>query len=950
MDKPIEGDRYIRTLSHYLRTNQRRLLPASTPVDGNKENGNVNSNIRSFVTPADPLAAAYSGMVNSLWNVGSAVVHSITPSSPSSSGNPPPPLSSQYQGNWDGTGTVDSNANPLERQLSLQAQLRAPILPLDLYYLLYLLDRFDQAGIEIDGYDGLTPRTVGDSTPRVLRTPDKDASNGHTPEGPGGASNSTTYSSFPPPASPRPQSIRSFSSTALSTLTLITGWKQWSTAASSHQGNITIEDDIQFIYDFIKMIPSLRLMARMDTASTAKGRIVGFETETILRLFQAAAAIEHAPPTEPAPMSSVLLPMPSLFKSLTHLEIHKIPVNCLEGWETLMGQLRSLVVVQASIEDVHQVLVEAVVRCERRRRQRVYREQNRAQLMKEERQAALREAELASQGQDLSSVTMAGKQDLDKDETAQGKHAAQASSSSTSSSVSSSPKISLPFGADTPDSEIVQALKMWPHLRHFSAQDNALPALAHNETFSFAVNIVSLDLSHNLLISPPPGLIHLYNLQTLNLSYNMMTTVQQIYQILGNIATLDLRGNRLESLCGLERLWNLEKIDVRENHLDEAAEVGRLAALPGIREVWSEGNPFCKIQPKYRLEILAVFKANGHDLLLDGSFASFTEKRALANLGPTAFSSTISSINNPANIPAASEPSAVLAKDLSPSPRPLSSAFLGSTAADSSKPPAKDGLEAATPPGTSPNSPVAKLVKKKLVKSSKRVKRVVNLDSDHDDEGEEGGQPEQQQNALADDNSGVLGPAVVLGKSSSTKNGKSAVHEDGEKQEKKAKGAKKKVSKGDKGNELNRRSSVHFGDAHRNGDDDEDDGVDHSLCHDNHHVHRLAQLEKSMASMGVGGGGSGTGSSQQRPSHQRQPSRGILKRSSIVIGSGQPAALSPRLRPSSPIGSFSSDDGADEFRRRIEAMRTEAGTNWLKVFTEMDRDATMSEEQQRLQQ
>jgi Leucine-rich repeat (LRR) protein len=108
-----------------------------------------------------------------------------------------------------------------------------------------------------------------------------------------------------------------------------------------------------------------------------------------------------------------------------------------------------------------------------------------------------------------------------------------------------------------------------------------------------------LDLSHNLLIAAPPGLIHLHNLHHLNLSYNMISSVQAIYQILGNIAVLDLRGNRLESLCGLERLWNLEKIDVRDNNLDEAAEVGRLAALPGIREVWCEKNPFCAFQVKY---------------------------------------------------------------------------------------------------------------------------------------------------------------------------------------------------------------------------------------------------------------------------------------------------------------------------------------------------------------
>jgi len=133
-------------------------------------------------------------------------------------------------------------------------------------------------------------------------------------------------------------------------------------------------------------------------------------------------------------------------------------------------------------------------------------------------------------------------------------------------------------------------------LTNLSLSDNSFPTLTHSDTFFYTQSVTKLDLSHNLLLSPPTGLIHLHNMRQLNLSYNMIAGVQTIYQILGNITSLDLRSNRLESLSGLERLWNLEKVDVRENHLDDASEVGRLAALPGIREVWSDRNPFCFIQ------------------------------------------------------------------------------------------------------------------------------------------------------------------------------------------------------------------------------------------------------------------------------------------------------------------------------------------------------------------
>ncbi|KAF9966627.1 hypothetical protein BGZ70_001790, partial [Mortierella alpina] len=43
MDKPIPGDKYVRTLSHYLRSNQRRLLVPSAPPNGTS-NTNTNTN------------------------------------------------------------------------------------------------------------------------------------------------------------------------------------------------------------------------------------------------------------------------------------------------------------------------------------------------------------------------------------------------------------------------------------------------------------------------------------------------------------------------------------------------------------------------------------------------------------------------------------------------------------------------------------------------------------------------------------------------------------------------------------------------------------------------------------------------------------------------------------------------------------------------------------------
>ncbi|KAI1311917.1 hypothetical protein EDD11_003279 [Mortierella claussenii] len=1044
MERPINGDRYVRTLSHYLRSNQRRLLPPALPTPLPDTNGKTTAaaQARSFVTPADPMAAAYQGMVSSLWSATTAVVNSMTPASLTPGGADTRSRPSErdiYSGMWDGTSTVQPDSSASEALLYTKARLRSPILPLDLYYLLYLLERFEQVGIELEGWEGMSSRTVGDSTPRVIPPSSAKGASGAQEQQTGRpeSKKGRTVSSFPPSgaggtgnannlnsngnndqSSHRPQSIRSNYSTAVSTLTLITGWKQWSTAASLNTNNLTIADEIHFIRKFMEHAPSLRLVAKISPGNhvQGKGRIEGFNADAILTLFNHGQALSASEEGSAVKLPPLLLPLAAIFPSLTHLELHSIPPDCIEGWETLMKQLRSLVISQSGAEDVHDIIVTAVVNSERRRRQRKLREKARAVQIKEEQNEALKDATIATQEREDDTTALEGSDGHKVDDDGN----AHTGVSTVQSNGISSAKPNRDEmerrtqqvgsgGDDDDDATILSSLRMWPVLHHLSLSDNSFPALTHVNTFVYTPSVVSLDLSHNLFLSPPSGLIHLHNLNDLNLSYNMISGVQSIYQILGNISVLDLRGNRLESLSGLERLWNLEKVDVRENHLDEAAEVGRLAALPCIREVWSERNPFCIIQPKYRLEILAVFKANGHDLLLDGASASFVEKRMLANMSPSSFSTTISSINNVANIPAASAPVATFAQELNHSPNYPSSHLQPHSATGKSL----NAAQNASTTRAGPHSPIGKLVKKKLVKSNKRVKRVVNLDSDHEEEYEvvHAVSPPiladvdvEELNALHDDevaaitansSGGVLQPPAVIKKKKKgikvargtegdghvDENADGHSHGDTQspshRKEKDASGngkAKKRVQKKKTATAIASESptassegtgaSAGAGVSFVNGDD-QDLNLDHSLCHDGHHVHRhrLAHLEKSLASLQM-----------ERPAgasgHQRQPSRGTLKKSHSLPpnaatnntaanvgrnspgghhiyggnraygpnGSGNSGAISPRLRPSSPIGSFSSDDngGADGYRRKIEAMRNEAGKNWLMVLAEMD--------------
>ena len=168
----------------------------------------------------------------------------------------------------------------------------------------------------------------------------------------------------------------------------------------------------------------------------------------------------------------------------------------------------------------------------------------------------------------------------------------------------------------------------WSNLKHLCLADNSLTFFPATP-LPYLTSITHLDLSSNLLVSVPPGLSALYNLVSVNLSDNMIDSVLGIYQRLGSITAINLSKNRLESICGLERLTALERVDIRHNILDESAEVGRLAVLPNIKEVWVEGNPLTEIEEGHRIRCFDYFWKEGKTITLDGAQPSFYEKRYL---------------------------------------------------------------------------------------------------------------------------------------------------------------------------------------------------------------------------------------------------------------------------------------------------------------------------------
>lgn len=66
---------------------------------------------------------------------------------------------------------------------------------------------------------------------------------------------------------------------------------------------------------------------------------------------------------------------------------------------------------------------------------------------------------------------------------------------------------------------------------------------------------------------------HLYNLVHLDLSYNKLSSLEGVHTKLGNIKTLNLAGNLLESLSGLHKLYSLVNLDLSNNRIEQVSQV-----------------------------------------------------------------------------------------------------------------------------------------------------------------------------------------------------------------------------------------------------------------------------------------------------------------------------------------------------------------------------------------
>lgn len=287
---------------------------------------------------------------------------------------------------------------------------------------------------------------------------------------------------------------------------------------------------------------------------------------------------------EDCPPSSTAVPL-SAFKNLQSLTLEDLDPRAFLGWDTLSSQLVSLQVHRSGLEDVGELLCDAVVEdWDRRVRGRAG--------VGHERQARRTQS----------------------DET--------------------DPRISAPAAEIAYRPPPPSA---WQSLIHLSLASNSLTFIPH-QPLTYLPVLTSLDLSSNLLIAVPAGLAALTSLVSLNLSDNMLDSLLGVAAALPHVRVLNLAKNRLDNLSGLDRLIALERLDLRENRLLEALEVSRLALLPRLYQVWLLGNPFTRSSleggdEQYRSKCFNYFYKEGHGtIVLDGSAPGLQERRNLVAL------------------------------------------------------------------------------------------------------------------------------------------------------------------------------------------------------------------------------------------------------------------------------------------------------------------------------
>lgn len=437
-------------------------------------------------------------------------------------------------------------------------------------------------------------------------------------------------------------SVRSAMSSMVSLWTGL-GMGSSSSAAKTEKAKLQFLADLKYLYSAFTKIPCLRLspdpMARL---------IRGYEEfpfDTAVSLYA--------------------------FKNVTVLEISDVDFRQFYGWDRLADQLRSLTVKRAHVNDPSELLTSIVLDDMDKRRRRSSKAQS-TPTPPWPPSPSLRFNELARAPSTSSSPVIEDKLSqsasprttlqfpdhdlptpLQRPRTKSASPTRPTSNSrpdgpyrhmrtgaprakrSASGSSTSSTHSSGPIRSGSSSNLLVGFLpaSKWRFLKHLSLADNALTSVSASSLAPLWNTLHSLDLSSNLFNEVPDGIASLTALRALNLSNCMIQSLHTlIHKPLPAITALNLRGNRLTSIAGVERMLSLERLDLRDNRMTDPTELARLTGTPDFHEVWVLRNPFVKTHENYRVTIFNLFRsAPGYteDVIIDSTGPGYSERRQL---------------------------------------------------------------------------------------------------------------------------------------------------------------------------------------------------------------------------------------------------------------------------------------------------------------------------------
>jgi Leucine-rich repeat (LRR) protein len=397
------------------------------------------------------------------------------------------------------------------------------------------------------------------------------------------------------------------------------------------------QDDLRYLYSAFTKVPCLRL------SPDHKAPLI--------------AGYEEFPFDSAVPLLA--------FKNVTYLEICHVDFRQFYGWDRMADQLRSLTLKNAHIEDPTDLLVNIVLDDMDKRRRRSAKVPPSPILPWSAPSPVLKQGELVRTASDASppvrpmsvgssTVLMypstkghRRQRSASPERPTSSRHGSSQGHSRSgtpilrrSSASSTSTDRATPRGSASNllSYNFMQTPK-WRFLQHLSLADNSLTHLSAASLAPVASTLRTLDLSSNLFATVPDGLSGLVSLRALNLSYCMIDDLHSLTKSpLSAITTINLRGNRLSSLAGIERLLSLERVDLRENRLVDPTELARLTCIPGMAEVYVARNPFTRTHSRHRVTIFNLFRATpgffAADVLVDGTPPSYSERKSLVDRAP----------------------------------------------------------------------------------------------------------------------------------------------------------------------------------------------------------------------------------------------------------------------------------------------------------------------------